>query len=260
MTQIPITTQPGDVVVIVPRWLMRSIGFLSFFMGLSASFLLFLIGYTSEAVILSVAMLALVPIGLLIQYVLWRVYWYLILIGLLVQFVCFALTLSGVVVDLASFSVSESPFAPAISMLSSLNPLSMLLALCLSALITFILYRVYVLWKRPRSNGSSMDDNVSRDFADARLTLMDRVVRKLEATGSQAKVEGATVQVYKGGEFVGIVRVIDRPVAITVTNVNDVVKLRDRLGVKIAYIATTGHFQDDVRDLANKQGVRVMTV
>lgn len=258
MTQIPITTQSGDVVVIVPRWLMRAVGFFSLFMDLSASFLLFLMGYTSEGLLLSGAMLVLVPLGLLIQYILWRFYWYLALVGLLVQFVCFGLALSGIA-NLESFSDPESPLTPIVSILTSLNVLSVLLALFLSALITFILYRVYVLWQEPRTQVSDGHDDVSSDFGRP-LTLMERVVKKLEATGSQPRIEGAAVKVYKAGEFVGIVRVIDRVGPITVTDVNDVVKLRDRQKVKIAYIATTGHFQDEVRDLANKQGVRMMVL
>src|SRR5688500_9396332 len=108
MTQIPVTTQPGDVVVIVPRWLMRAVGFFSLFIGLGASFLLFLMGYTSEGLLLSGAMLVLVPIGLLIQYLLWRFYWYLALIGLLVQFVCFGLALGGIA-TLEPFSDPDFP-------------------------------------------------------------------------------------------------------------------------------------------------------
>jgi hypothetical protein len=209
--------------------------------------------------VLSVLMFALVPIGLMIQFLLWRFYWYLILIGLILQFVCAGLTLSGLV-NLGSFAEPESPFGATLSILTSINPLSMLLALFLAALITFILYRIYALWKRPRSGpDGTVNEDLTSDFGPP-MTLMDRVVRKLEATGSKAQVEGATVQVYKNGEFVGIVRVIDRPGAITATNVNDVVKLRDRLGVKIAYIATTGHFESQVRDLANQQGIRLMTV
>jgi hypothetical protein len=259
MTQIPITTQPGDVVVIVPLWLMRAVGFFSLFIALGASFVLFLMGFTSEGLLFSVAMLVLVPLVMFIQYILWRFYWYLILVGLLVQLICFGLALAGVASQ-APFSDFDSPIGTALSLVSSINPLSALLALFLSALITFILYRVYALWQRPRLKAtSSGGDDVTSDFGPP-LTLMERVVKKLEATGSQAKVEGATVQVYKGGQFMGIVRVIDRPVAITATNVNDVVKLRDRLGVKIAYIATTGHFESDIRALANTQGVRIMVI
>ena len=260
MTQTAVTAQPGDVVVIVPRWLIRAIAFLSLFIGLSATFLLFLMGYTSEGLVLSIAMLALVPLGMLIQYLLWRFYWHLILIGLLVQCVLYGLALAGIATQSPS-SNTDTLLASVLSLLSSVNLLSQLLALFLSALITFILYRIYALWQRARSPVTSTngDDDMSLDFGRT-MTLMERVVKKLEATGSQPKVEGATVQVYKSGQFIGIVRVIDRPIAISAANVEDVVKLRDRLGVKIAYIATIGHFQDDVRDLARKQGVRVMTL
>lgn len=54
MTQITTTTQPGDVVVIVPGRIISAVGFLGVFSGLAASFLIFVAGYILEGAVLAV--------------------------------------------------------------------------------------------------------------------------------------------------------------------------------------------------------------
>lgn len=272
MTQITTTTQPGDIVVIVPGWIVRAVGFLSLFVGLSTSFLLFMNGYITEGVLLAVIMLALVPIGLLIQYLVWRFYWYMALIGLIFQSLCYVLTLIGTTgfVSRMPVSVQNSPAGPTVAALGT-NPVGALIAFLLAALMTAALYRFYTLWRRgdvrPKAKPSAPDvspGDSSFDFdfpvSNTDSSLTGRVLKKLESAGSRGEVKGDTIHVYKGGRFIGIVRVIDRDGAISPVILNDVIKQRDRLGVKVAYLATSGMFTADVRNLADQQGIKLMTV
>jgi hypothetical protein len=269
MTQITTTTQPGDIVVIVPQWVVRAVGFLSLFIGLSTSFLLFMAGYITEGLILAVIMLALVPIGLLIQYVMWRFYWYLALIGLIFQSLCYVLTLIGATGFMARMpaSVQNSSIGPTAAALSNANPAGSLIAFLLAALVTATVWRVYTLWRGGAGAKAKTQPPAGDAFefdapaATVDNSLMGKVIRKLEATGSKGEIKGDTVHVYKGGRFIGIVRVIDRAGgAISPVILNDVVKQRDRLGVKVAYLATSGMFTADVRNMADQQGVKLMTV
>lgn len=269
MTQITTTTQKGDIVVIVPGWVIRAVGFLSLFIGLSTSFIAFAIGYVTEGVLFAVVLLALVPIGLLIQYLMWRFYWYLILIGLIFQSLCGVLTLIGTTGFLVRMppSVANSPYGSTVSALGDLSPASVLIACLSAALITASLWRFYNLWrsdaKMKRVTQSPAGDSFDFDVPEPTVSssLMGRVLRKLETTGSKGEIKGDTIHVYKSGRFIGIVRVVDRAGgAISPVILNDVVKQRDRLGVKVAYLATSGMFTADVRNMADQQGVKLMTV
>lgn len=276
MTQITTTTQPGDIVVIVPGWIVRAVGFLSLFIGLSTALLLCFGGAIFEGTMLAVLLLAIVPISLLFQYFVWRFYWYLILVILLLQSLCYGLTLIGAANLIARMpsSVANSSFGvTAANALGSVNPSTGLIAFLLAALITAVLYRFYTLWRRgdvrPKTKSSASETvyagDSSFDFGAPAPTvdssLMGKVIRKLEATGSRGEIKGDTVHVYKGGHFIGIVRVIDRAGgAISPVILNDVVRQRDRLGVKVAYLATSGMFTADVRNMADQQGVKLMTV
>lgn len=268
MTQITTTTRPGDIVVIVPGWIIQAVGFLSLFVGLSGSFIAFAIGYVTEGVLLAVVMLALVPIGLLIQYVMWRFYWYLILIGLIFQSLCGVLTLLGATgfMNRMPPRVENSSFGPTVSALGGLSPATVLIACLSAALITAGLWRFYSLWrsdaKVKRATQSPAGDSFDFDAPATTVdtSLMGRVVRKLEATGSKGEIKGDTIHVYKDSRFIGIVRVIDRDGAISPVILNDVIKQRDRLGAKVAYLATSGMFNADVRNMADQQGIKLMTV
>src|SRR5436190_686171 len=83
MTQITTTTQPGDIVVIVPIAVIRRVGFLAIFCGLALSFIVFAAGYIIEGAVLAVITLGAVPIWMLFHYIVWRFHWYLLLISMI---------------------------------------------------------------------------------------------------------------------------------------------------------------------------------
>lgn len=96
MTQ-HITAQAGDIVVIVPRWLIIAVGLVMLLMGLTLSFLFLFIGQASMGVFASLFVLVIVPIQLLIMYIVWRFYWYLLILSIMVSGFFFLTVLTGFV-------------------------------------------------------------------------------------------------------------------------------------------------------------------
>lgn len=264
MTQITTTTQPGDIVVIVPGWIIRAVGFLGLFCGLTLSFLVFAAGYVIEGLLSAVLMLGIVPIWMLFQYIFWRFHWYLLLIAMILSAtLCGSSLLLGMRV---TPSIAQSQFGSTAANFLTISPANGLVAFVIALLVTGVLYRFYTLWRsgaqaKPQaqpSNNDLFDFETPAPTVDS--SLMSRVLKKLEATGSRVEIRGDTIHVYKGGRFIGIVRVIDRGGAISPVILNDVIKQRDRLGAKVAYLATSGMFTGQVRDMADQQGVKLMVV
>ncbi len=75
---------PTDIVVVVPRWLVIAVGLVMLLMGLSVSFFLLFAGLVQEGIFLSLLVLIMVPLELLITYIVWRYYWYFMVIGTLI--------------------------------------------------------------------------------------------------------------------------------------------------------------------------------
>lgn len=272
MSQITTTTQPGDIVIVVPGWIMRLVGFMGLFGGLTLSLLIILIGYPIEGFLVLLFTLVWTPIWMLFHYIVWRFYWYLLAAWLSIQAFLwvagFLLLIRGVTLlprSLGLDAVSTSAM--------NANPINGCFSLIIAALITAVVYRLYILSRersiRPAERHTSSyapaaqsDDLFSEDAPLPQIdnSLMGRVVRKLEQAGRKTEIKGDTIQVYKGGRLVGIVRVIDRSGSISPLLVNDVAKQRDRIGVKTAYLATSGTFSSDVRSLAGQLGIQLMTV
>lgn len=262
MTQITTTTQAGDIVIIIPGWVMRLVGFLGLFGGFTLALLFVFMGHAIEGFLIALFTLVWTPIWMLFHYILWRFYWYLLAAWLALQaflWVGAALLVMGdlIVPGIGDLNLDTSSLKR--------SPINALFAVLLAALITAVLYRLYTL-----SRGSQPSDMKSKR-ADAsepapaaptpdEKTLMDRVLAKLERAGNRGEIRGDTIYVYKGGKHVGIVRVIDRPAAISPVMVKDVLNQRNRLGVDSAYLATSGHFTDETRGLADTWGIKLMTV
>src|SRR5688572_2084309 len=96
MTQ-HITASRGDIVVVVPRWLIAAVGLVMLLTGLSISFFFLVIGLVTEGLFLSLAVLVMVPLQLLIAYITWRFYWYLMILGTLVSMLMACTLMTGVV-------------------------------------------------------------------------------------------------------------------------------------------------------------------
>lgn len=92
-----ISAQPGDVVVIVPRWLIAAVGLVMLLMGLTISFLFVFVGHATTALFFSVFVLMFVPLQLLIMYILWRFFWYFMILGALIPSVLFLTIVTGFV-------------------------------------------------------------------------------------------------------------------------------------------------------------------
>lgn len=96
MTQ-HITAQAGDIVVVVPRWLIIAVGLVMLLMGLTLSFLFLFIGQATMGVFASLFVLVMVPIQLLLLYIVWRFYWYLLILSIMVSGFLFLTVLTGFV-------------------------------------------------------------------------------------------------------------------------------------------------------------------
>lgn len=84
MSQIT-RSNAGDIVVVVPRWLIMVVGLVMLLMGLSISFFLLFAGFVQEGIFLSMLVLIMVPLQLLLTYIVWRYYWYFMVIGSLIS-------------------------------------------------------------------------------------------------------------------------------------------------------------------------------
>jgi hypothetical protein len=89
--------QPGDIVVIVPRWLIAAVGLLMLLMGLTASFLFLFAGLITEGIFFSLAVVVLVLVQLLVLYIVWRFYWYVLIAAILIQGLLMLTVLTGFV-------------------------------------------------------------------------------------------------------------------------------------------------------------------
>ena len=147
MNQITTPIQPGDIVVIVPRWIIGAVGLLMLMMGLSVSFILLFAGLITESILFTLAVLILVPINLFICYITWRFYWYFILIGLLLQSLCFCAAFTGFTGIMGQMlrGVVGTPLAPIAMIVGRTHVLNIVFAVFLSALAVSVMIMFYRL-------------------------------------------------------------------------------------------------------------------
>jgi hypothetical protein len=147
MTQITTTTQPGDIVVIVPRWIIIAVGLLMLLMGLSVSFLFLFVGFITESLLFSLFVLVLVPLQLLILYIVWRYYWYFLMFGILLQSLLACTLLTGIVrIGGNTYSIirstSNAPVFPVGDRLALYVLLAFGLALLVVGILAFVINMV----------------------------------------------------------------------------------------------------------------------
>lgn len=149
MNQIYTSHQPGDIVVVVPRWVIGAVGLLMLMMGLSISFLLLFSGFITQSILFTLAVLILVPVNLFVCYVTWRFYWYFILIGLLVQALCACTAFTGFTGIMGQMpsvrGIMGTPLAPVASVIAGTHILNLIFAVVLAVLTIGVMVMFYHL-------------------------------------------------------------------------------------------------------------------
>lgn len=264
MTQVTTIAESGDQVAIAPGWIKRIAGFLALFSGIGLSLLLIFSGALGEGL----AVGGITLFGLPLLSLVWRFYWYVVTVFLSL-FILVGLALWWGV-NARMISLPEGWEGLRTIILNG-EPISILFAIMLAAIVSAALYRFYTLWQMGALGRLRWQIAEDRDpFFNfetrgpssnaARASLMDRVLAHLVREGHRGEQQGDLIHVYKRRDFVGIVRVVESAGAISPLIVNDVEKHRAKLGVKVAYLATAGWFTDEVRQMANNLGIKLITV
>lgn len=87
---------PGDIVVVVPRGMIIAVGLLLLLIELTFSFTFLFLGFATEGIFLSLFVMILAPLQLLILYIVWRFYWYLLVLGVMLQSLLTCAAVTGV--------------------------------------------------------------------------------------------------------------------------------------------------------------------
>lgn len=149
MNQFDTPIQPGDIVVVVPRWVIGTVGLLMLMMGLSVSFLLLFSGLITESILFFLAVLILVPINLFVCYITWRFYWYFILIGLLIQALCACTAFTGFTGIMGQMlrvsGVMGTPLGPLAGIIARTHFLNVIFAVVLAAFTIGVIAMFYHL-------------------------------------------------------------------------------------------------------------------
>jgi hypothetical protein len=135
------TAGPGDIVVIVPRWIIAAVGLLMLLLGLSASFILLFAGMVTEAMLFTLFVLVLVPLQLLIAYITWRFYWQILILGMMLQALCACTALTGLTGFAGQMypAFRGTPIAPVVLAIVQARALNVMLAFLLALLIVGIM-------------------------------------------------------------------------------------------------------------------------
>jgi hypothetical protein len=265
MTQVTTIAESGDQVVIAPGWIKRIAGFLVLFSGIGLSLLLIFSGATGEGL----AVGGITLFGLPALSLIWRFYWYVVTIFLSLFILLGLVMWWGVNARMLSLPKGWEGLQ---TIILNGEPISILFAMIVTAIVSTALYRLYTLWQmgalgRLRWQMQDRDRDPFFDFETrepsssvARVSLLDRVLAHLVREGHRGELQGGLIHVYKRRDFVGIVRVVESAGAISPLIVKDVERHRAKLGVKVAYLATAGWFTDEVRQMANDLGIKLITV
>lgn len=270
MSQDTTAASSGDRVAVAPGWAMRLTGFLALFSGFALALLLIFSGALSQGLLVLLITLAGLPILSFLVYLIWRFYWY-VLAALLSVFTLVALG-GWLAIKQGVLRLPES-WSAVQSFIRQGSLMNFLIALTAAAVVAATTYRFYTLLQMGElarlrrllqgRKGSALfdfDSDQPSSLSAANVPLDQRVMRHLQETGHRGEQKGDLIHVFKKRDFVGIVRVVESAGAISPLIVRDVEKQRAKLGVKVAYLATAGWFTDEVRQMADQMGVKLITV
>jgi hypothetical protein len=106
--------------------------------GLSGSFLIIFAGYATEGILLSLFSLFFVPFQLLIMYILWRFYWYLMLLSVLLAPLLSCASLTGLI-RIAGVTYANLGGRSPVSAMGTNFALAVLAAIALATIVVLII-------------------------------------------------------------------------------------------------------------------------
>ena len=268
----------NDIVTTVrlPRWLFQLIAVnLCIWIGFYAVMVAVAVDLLAGIGFFLVAAALIVPV-LFLYYILWRYYWWLVAIVM----TCSTLFFVGLLLmfPYAESRVNSLAQQSGMNLTISQTVVAAMLAVTVLPLLVWGWWRMRSKPKAPIATtslplfdftpaakpSSPQPQTIRRNDELTPIEFQNEVARLLIETNPDLDVSirenQVDIDVYRDGHQIGIIRckLARSSSPIAPLFVQEVHRLKERLGLSVAYIATTAQFNDDARELAQQLDIRIL--